>query len=239
MRNEQNHTTWTWWAAVAVLIVPCGGCGLDSAQRIAALQTALEKAQFASAEYAARLDVVLEALDAVRAQLDDPNLAGETTARIEAELADLQAKYAALKGVKQIVDKQVSDYTEILAKARAAGDVDIAKELQLYGQGVGAVAPALPPPFNAYAALAGALLTAAGGAAGAYVRGRAAKKAETAIKEIVAGGEEFQRLVTVATPSDILNIAETFKGIQHRNQSPATEGLVKAARAELAQKAKV
>ena len=155
-------------------LLPClTGCNTTSDERIAALQTALDSVEAKSKQYDATIATLMPSIATLQKALTDPNLTGPNASKLATELADLQAKYQVLVSLKATVDQQATAYDAVLQKARADGNIDIQKELSLYGQGAVAVSAALPPPFNAILLGIGAVLTAAGGIAGAFVKGQA------------------------------------------------------------------
>ena len=162
-----------------VLLTP--GCDTTSQQRLAALQAALKTAETASKDYDSRLAAMEPAITALTQMLTDPNVTGATAQQVKTTLADLKAKYAAVKALKAAVDEKMTAYSAVLAKAQEAGNIDIQKELEVYGQGVTLVSGALPPPFNAIGLGIGAVMTAVGGIAGAFAKGKQAKHAQTTV----------------------------------------------------------
>jgi hypothetical protein len=211
-----------WWVLAAAALTPVGGCGTTSDQRIAALQRVVNATAEQSNQMDAKIVLLQRALASAQNLLADPNLASATLVNIRADVATLQAKLDAAKPVKQLLDQNLVAYQAQLTATLAAGPVDIATEAKTYGQGITAVSPILPPPWNALAALLGVAVTVGGAVAGAAVKGR---KDAGAISGIVAS-------VDALLQSDQIKDLETAKNLLARAQvkTPGAAAMVAAAK---------
>lgn len=158
-----------------VTFAPVGGCVDDgqSAQRIAALQNVLQVTRVAVEDYSAKADAIAAAVDAAAAKLADPNVVGDKLAEVKRQYDELRASYAAVRAKLDETVAVEKVYEAKLAAAQAAGAIDAQQEIALYGEGATAVAPMLPPPWNAVVLALVPVVTAV---AGAVVKGRADKK---------------------------------------------------------------
>lgn len=157
-------------------VVPMGGCGMDTPQRVAALRSAIAIVNDQSAALDAKILQVEALLKANESLLADPNATGAALAELREENAALQAKLAAAKPVKRLFGQKLAAYRSAIDHAVAVGGMDPNKEAELYGKGISVIGSALPAPWNVYATLLGGLVTAFGGAiGGAIARGRKAK----------------------------------------------------------------
>jgi len=214
-----------WWGLVAA-VLPLGGCGTTSDQRLAELQTAVTWTAEQSQRMEARIVLLQQALTSAQVLLADPNLAPATLVKLRDDITMIQAKLVAAQPVKKMLDQNLTAYQTRLAAALASGPVDIATEAKTYGQGITAVSPILPAPWNAVAALLGVAVTAGGAVAGAFVKG---KKDAGAIAGIVTS-------VDALLQSDQIKDLEAAKNLLARAQvkTPGAAEAVTAAKAAVA-----
>ncbi len=226
---------WTFQAIIfAICILPLGGCNLTPDQRVAALDKAVTSDQAISQQMDARIQQLEQVITNARAMLADPNITNETLVYLREALPKLEAKLAAAKPVKQIVDQNLAALQKQLAAALTAGPVDLQKEFATYGQGVTSTTAALPAPFNLIGLLIGSIiLPLVGGIIGAIAKG---KQAKTQLAEVQATNGTALRGI-VASVSALLNDVslvpnpEAAKDLLAREQVkvPAAAAAVRAA----------
>ncbi len=154
-----------------VCLFPIAGCNMDSAERIAAIETTVTQLQ----EKSGQVDGVIDGLQRFMGEslvlLDEPNLPAAEVERIAAAIVEAQERLDDAQAVKVKVDAVLADWQAQLA---AAGPIEgPGDELELLGKGVATVGAQLPPPYGTYAALAGGLIGTIGAAlAGAKKAGK-------------------------------------------------------------------
>jgi len=172
--------TFIFWAAF-FLIVPIGGCQLDSAERVALVEQQVVALQQRSAEVDTVIDGLERFLATIEGKLADPNLPSDTVARLADAATDAQTELARVRDIKCQVDAVLASWQQQLADAGPA--TGPGNELQLLGQGVSTVATHLPTPWSGYAALAGGLITAVGGVVVGLRRAEAEKENTATVKK--------------------------------------------------------
>ena len=165
--------------------LPLAGCDMTGEQRIAQLQQAVTATQQLSQQLAAKIGEFEKALADAQALAQQPGVDPAIVAKLQSDIAFLQAKLAQAKPVQQALDKQLATYQESL-KVALASPIDVEAEAKLYGQGVSAVGAVLPPPFNIYVGLIGSLIGVGGGIIGAILKGRKDGKSFTGIVDSVS-----------------------------------------------------
>lgn len=215
--------------AAVTWLIPIGGCDMNSAERVAALEAAVSQVQAHSAHADGVISALQVALADSQRTLADPNLPREMRAELIEIVTAAQVKLDKAREVKVSVDAILATLRTQLAAAEVSGP---GGELQLIGQGLTTVGGQLPPPLGIYATLAGSLVTAIGGAFVAVKRGGAlkAKTAEataldTALAEVVAGGQVFKQALT-----DNAELMAAFKQAHGDAQSLLTRERVALAR---------
>jgi small-conductance mechanosensitive channel len=196
-----------------------GGCGLTSDQRVSALQNAIAQTQAISQQMEAKIQQLETVIEQAKTALADPNATDATLVYLRDSLAKVEAKLAAMRPVKQVVDQNLAVLQKQLAAALAAGPLDPQKEFAAYGRGVTTVSAALPPPFNTIGLMIGSLvLPLIGGIVGAFAKGKQAKtqlaqkdgqltvanaradEMETSLSDVVAGGEAWKSAMKAGLP---------------------------------------
>jgi hypothetical protein len=204
-----------WWLLVAAALLPMGGCGTDSGQRIAWLEAQLKTSEGVIAD----LQPVVTALESewltLRTQWADPNNSAQVqslAARMKMIEMSLGPKKASLEAALKIVPQYRAELEQAIQNGVAPG-----AEVQLYGKGVTAVGTAVGGPWGAVLAAAGMLLTGIGTA---VVKGQRDKlemanqkmDSDTAIGGIVASVKAL-----LANPAVVPN-PEAAKDILAREQ---------------------
>lgn len=212
---------------LALVLVPIGGCGLTPDQRVAALQGAIARTQEMSLQLDSQIQAIQQAVAQANVTLADPNAGGAAAAYLREALPKLEAKLAASVPIKKLVDQQLAALQAQFAALQAAGPLDVQKEFAAYGQGVTSVGGALPPPYNTIALLLGSVgLPVIGAIAGAFAKGKQAQtqlaakddqitaadirakeakiraeEMETALDDVVAGGEAWKEAMKAGLPA--------------------------------------
>lgn len=211
-------------------LVPIGGCGTDSAGRL----HLAEKALAITAEQSALLDGRLAAIEAVLAQgqvaLADPNLSSDITDRINAALARARAELAVVRPIKAKFDEVAVQLQAKVAELQAGGDVDFTDELQVIATLLGTAGPVVGGQTGQWMALAATLI---GLIVGVFAKVQTVKKnqAQTAVTELVAGGQRFKREVERA-PAESGTVLFA-KAMGEEQKSAATRELVAIARTKV------
>jgi len=157
----------------SILIGFSGGCGTTPATRLAQAQAILAVAQLRTGDLAEVVGQFEAAAQQTRALLADPNLPAEVRTKAEAARSRIEAELATYRPQLEAMRVRLLKIQELIAQAEVSGsDVGLGQEIQIYGQGLTVGSGALPPPFNAYGALAGLLATIVGGVIGSVTRRR-------------------------------------------------------------------
>lgn len=190
---------YTKWLLILVLMLGVAGCDTNSQQRIAYLQTAVEQGQVVSEHLGSQMDRLETAVTELKAQLSDPNLDPNMVVTLQGLIAKGQTVMEKVKAEKVRADAQIATWKTAIDQAVADGNsVNIGTEIGLWGSGVGAVAPMLPPPFGAYAMLASVIIGAIGSAIAKNRMDKPkiekAKETETLLNEVINGVNAFKVL---------------------------------------------
>jgi len=217
---------------VAVLVAAGagGGCQLSSEERVAAVEQAVTYLQGESVQFDLRLAAIQAVIASSRTALGDPNVTGAAAEQIRATMDEATAELGKVSGVKAKVDLVMADLQTKLAAMKAGGTVDVEAELKtaaaVLGTIGGAIGGATGGWLQAISAVLIALVSALPGLLVARSRGAKLSKTETALQEVVAGGERFKD--TAAT-----GIAQWKEAMTVAQKSEATRELVAVARARM------
>lgn len=230
--------------AALTWLIPIGGCGTTSAERVAVLEAAVTAMQARSGQVDAAI-AALETFLADGAQLlAEPNLPAGDIERIAAAVVTASAKLESAQVVKGRVDAALSDLQAQLAAADAV--TGPGAELQLIGSAVSTIGAHAPPPYGTYAALAGSLITAIGGVIVGLQKAAEAKQKTAALEgktqearelgcalgDVIAGGEAFKKAAfDKPTEAAVVLFKESQRKAQAR--SSATRELVAVARTKV------
>lgn len=206
-------------ALLAVLaLAGCGGSLPAELTRHAAT------AQQVLHETEAELAAVRPALEQVRAEIaalppDDP-----VRRQLEAVLAQAEGVEAELEQRRADALAVIEDFRARLVALGASGAEGAEADIKAVGAAVGAGGALLPPPLNAYAALAGGLLGVVGGVVGQIQR-RRAQRAEQRLRSTVIAIE------AVKEPDGSLHFKDPDTEARLKvAMGPATVAAVKAIR---------
>jgi len=209
-------------------LVPIGGCETNSAERIELMRQSLGVVAEQSVILETRLVALESFLAESRAALADPNLAGDVAAEITAGIERARAELAKVRPAQAKLDQVTGQLQAKIAEIQAGGDADITDELQLVVTLLGGAGTAIGGETGQWlkigAAILGGLVTLLGGA---YKIQRDKKivvdaelaETQTALGEVVAGGEKFKAAAAAAPTEDATVL---FKQSQDKAQRTAT-----------------
>jgi hypothetical protein len=236
----------------AMFIAPIGGCGTTSEQKLAAVERAVTYLRAESSKMDQRLATLDEFITRTTTALSDPNIAGSVTAAIREELLRAQAEKPAVLAAKAKADQVLADLQANAERIRAGGQVDAAALLRLAAQTLGGVGTAVGGSAGGWLQVVAMIvmgLLGAGGAGKALVATGKLANANTALQEVVSGGETFKDSLPANAPMVILTddqaeqalntlnpeqaaaVLRLFKSAHDETQSPDTQAAVARVRA--------
>lgn len=168
------------------------GCDTTSDERLQGAISAAAEARMAIAEVDEQVNAIEAAIDEQRAALSTADGAGEAelARQIREQLDRAAAFLDQRKAVRESLVSSLDRWEADLAKLESE-PAGVARDIRLVGSGIASAAPALPPPWNAVAVLAGTITTAAAGGIAAYQR-RRRLRAEQDAESIVRSIEEVK-----------------------------------------------
>ena len=218
--------------SILILCVLCTLCGFaltgcdkqGSAQRVTELKATLDKAQSLSTS----VDEQIKQFEAVVASgqnmLLDPNIPDSMKPSIQQAFDVAVDKLATLKLYKTKIEMAVTQYQKVLDSALAdANNIGLEQEIQTYGGLAMSTAPYLPPPYNGYVYLGGALATVLAGFFAAKN-----KKLTTQVDESKKTITEIVISVDKLLSSPAVPDAELAKSVLEKAQSGSTQNVVDA-----------
>ncbi|HUX14982.1 MAG TPA: hypothetical protein VMW52_00830 [Phycisphaerae bacterium] len=218
-------------------LIPIGGCERNSAERIELMRQSLGVIAEQSVILEGRLVALESFLAESQAALADPNLAGDMAAEIGAGIERARAELAKVRPAQAKLDQVTGALLAKIATLQAGGDVDITDELQLVvtllGASGGAIGGETGQWLKIGAAILGGLVTLLGGAYKlqrdkTIVVDAELAETQTALGEVVSGGEKFKKAAAAAPAEDARVL---FKAAQvTAQQHEATRTLVAVAR---------
>ena len=237
-----------WWLLVAAALVPMGGCGTTSEQKLAALDQAVVYLQGESAKLDARLAGIDSLIAKTEGALSDPNLAGQVTSQVLAALRQAQQEKPALLAAKAKADVILADLKASAEQLQAGGAVDTQALLQLAAQTIGGVGVAVGGPVGGWMGVVGMILAGVVGAGGVGVAGQKivqlkqtraeldlsqmeTGEKDTALTEVIAGGELWKAAVKAGLPAGADPVEEWKKAMKEAQVSEVTKQQVAITRA--------
>ena len=223
--------------AAVTWLVPIGGCGTDSAQRLELAERGLAVVTEQSAVLEERLVAIDAFLATSQTALTEPNLTDDLAATIAVEIERTREELARVRPAKAKLDRVAAELQTKIATLRGGGDVDVTDELALVAALLGSTGTAIGGETRRWLQVAAAILTGLVTLLGTALKVQTDRKlaAETdadrhrvALAEVVAGGEAFKKAADVL-PTEAATVL--FKKAQSQAQkTPATQELVAVAR---------
>ena len=217
-------------------LIPIGGCESNSAERIEVMRQSLGVVAEQSVILEGRLMALESFLAEGQAALADPNLGGDMAAEITAAIERARAELAQVRPAQAKLDQVTAQLQAKIVEIQAGGDADITDELQLVVTLLGGAGTAIEGETGQWlkigAAILGGLVTLLGGAY--KIQRTELAKTQTALTDVVAGGEKFKKAAAGGHGSTEDAII-LFKDAQTKAQqhSEATRTLVAVARTKV------
>ena len=208
---------------VLIVILPIGmfglsGCDTSSAQRIAAVQSAILAAQQISTSYDAQVGTITASMPGLEAAMSDGNLPPAMRQKAIDTLNLLKGKLATIQAEKLKVDTAIANYQKAI-KNIDTNSPTLATELQIYGTGMTQIAPAAGP-YAGWVYLAGLGLTTIGGIGAAAKKAADEKRAREALDQVVTGNQIYMDRNPDSAPA--------LKATQSQVQTKSTIAAVEA-----------
>lgn len=151
---------YTLLSIIMSLAIFIGGCDLNAEQRIAKLQDTLVTAQSHEADIDAYIAEAEATIPKLKEAMQSDMVPADWRVKAAETLADVQEGLAKAKETKAQVSSTVRQLDTAITQAKADGQIDWTDEALIYSQGIGSIAPMLPPPYAQYVALIASALSA-------------------------------------------------------------------------------
>lgn len=182
------------------------GCDTSSAQRIAALQSAIVTAQQISTSYDAQVGTITASIPGLEQAMSDGNLPPAMRQKAIDTLNLLKGKLATIQGEKVKVDSAIANYQKVILTIDT-NSPSLATELQVYGTGMQQIAP-VAGPYAGWVYLIGLGLTTIGGIGAAADQAARKKKAQddaaakkASLDQVVTGNQIYMDANPTAAPA--------------------------------------
>jgi uncharacterized coiled-coil protein SlyX len=163
-------------AVPLLMVILLSGCGKDSTQRLAFLESTVKATDSQIADANSTLNQLKSEWLTLRTALADPNNGSAQMQALGAQMARVQAQLIPVVSKFKSLQSQKTSYVSELDALVKSGNVTPEQEFKEYGKGVTQIGGVLPPPFNTLAGIIGGIiLPGVGAIAGSIVRGRKAK----------------------------------------------------------------
>jgi len=203
---------------LAIGMFGLSGCDTSSAQRIAAVQSAILAAQQISTSYDAQVGTITASMPGLEAAMSDGNLPPAMRQKAIDTLYLLKGKLATIQAEKLKVDTAIANYQKAI-KNIDTNSPTLATELQIYGTGMTQIAPAAGP-YAGWVYLAGLGLTTIGGIGAAAKKAADEKRAREALDQVVTGNQIYMDRNPDSAPA--------LKATQSQVQTKSTIAAVEA-----------
>jgi hypothetical protein len=203
---------------LAIGMFGLSGCDTSSAQRIAAVQSAILAAQQISTSYDAQVGTITASMPGLEAAMSDGNLPPAMRQKAIDTLNLLKGKLATIQAEKLKVDTAIANYQKAI-KNIDTNSPTLATELQIYGTGMTQIAPAAGP-YAGWVYLAGLGLTTIGGIGAAAKKAADEKRAREALDQVVTGNQIYMDRNPDSAPA--------LKATQSQVQTKSTIAAVEA-----------